>query len=212
MTDTGVFFDLDGTLTDPKLGITRCIQHALSALDEPVPATEELLWCIGPPLRENFVTLIGEQRADQAVQLYRERFADVGLFENEPYRDIHTTLDGLQRRGAPLYVASSKPLVFVEQILERYELARHFQAVFGSGLDGTRVDKGELLEFALGRTGKAGEASVMIGDRRHDAIGAQRNGMAFIGVLYGYGDADELRSAGAETLADWHAQLLDLVR
>ncbi len=206
-----LFFDLDGTLTDPKLGITRCIQYALEGLGEPHQSTEALTWCIGPPLKESFDRLVGPERSSAAVELYRERFAETGLFENEPYAGIHDTLAYLAGQGATLYVASSKPLVFVERILERYELAPFFNGVFGSELDGTRADKSELLEYALAITGVDVTISTMIGDREHDAIGARRNNLEFVGVLYGYGDREELKTAGAQRLATTHEELQTLL-
>ncbi len=202
-----LFFDLDGTLTDPKLGITRCIQYALEELGEPHQPTEALTWCIGPPLQENFERLVGPERSSMAVDLYRKRFAEIGLFENEPYEGIHDTLAHLSEQGATLYVASSKPLVFVERILERYELTAFFNGVFGSELDGTRTDKGELLEYALSVTGVDATTGTMIGDREHDGIGARRNNLEFVGVLYGYGDREELSAAGASVLAATHQDL-----
>jgi len=205
-----IFFDLDGTLTDPKLGITRCLQHALGELGEAVPDTDDLFWCIGPPLRGTFVQLVGEARADQGVQLYRERFAEVGLFENNPYPAIHDTLAALADSGAHLFVASSKPRVFVNRILARYDLAEFFVSAYGSELDGTRTDKSELLEFALADSGVAAAGATMIGDRKHDAIGAANNGLDFVGVLYGYGDRREFDSVGVEVTVDDHSQLLDI--
>jgi len=205
-----MFFDLDGTLTDPKIGITRCIQYALERLDVPVPDTEALTWCIGPPLLGTFEQLVGPGRAQTAVELYRERFADVGLFENNPYPDIHNTLAILVERNAQLYVASSKPLVFVQQILERFELAGFFRGVYGSELDGTRTDKTELLAYALRDAQAIASGALMIGDRKHDAIGAQNNGLDFIGVLYGYGDRDEFASVGVNRMVDVHPEILDI--
>lgn len=206
-----IFFDLDGTLTDPKIGITRCIQYALEKMGEPVPATEDLTWCIGPPLFGNFSQLVGADKAEEGVRLYRERFADIGLFENDPYPEIHETLATLQARGASLYVASSKPLVFVDRILARYELSEFFTRTYGSELDGTRTDKSELLAHALADSNVRQTDAVMIGDRKHDAIGAANNDMDFIGVLYGYGDRLELESVGASVLVDSHHHLLDVL-
>ena len=205
-----LFFDLDGTLTDPKVGITRCIQHALTEMGEPVPPAEALLWCIGPPLQASFERLVGSQRAAAAVRLYRERFADVGLFENTPYPEIHDTLEALAQSGAQLFVASSKPLVFVERILQRYEMAEFFSAVYGSDLDGRRTDKTELLDYALRDSTVEPEGATMIGDRKHDAIGAKNNNLEFVGVLYGYGDRQEFAQVGAEVMIDAHPQLLDI--
>lgn len=205
-----LFFDLDGTLTDPKPGITRCIQHALAELDEPVPDTEALTWCIGPPLQQSFTTLVGERRCEEAVRLYRERFSEVGLYENSLYPGVVETLQALQQRGAILHVASSKPRIYVERILQHFELADHFQQVFGAELDGTRSDKTQLLAHALVQTACPAESAVMIGDRHHDAIGARNNQIEFIGVLYGYGQRDELADAGGSVFIHSPAELLEL--
>lgn len=203
-----IFFDLDGTLTDPKEGITGCIQHALERMGEPVPSKDDLTWCIGPPLVDNFSELVGTERAAEGVALYRQRFSHVGLFENEVYHGIPEVLMSLADKY-PLYVASSKPLVFVDRILEHFELAHFFVRTFGSGLNGTLQDKSELLAHALIETDQTGSKSVMIGDRRHDAIGAKNNGMSFIGALYGYGSADEFRSSGYEEWVEQPQELLE---
>ena len=141
-----IYFDLDGTLTDPKPGITRSIQYALQKLDHPtIPTEDELTWCIGPPLRASFVRLLGgEDYADRAVSLYRERFSDIGLFENAVYDGISEVLTTLSQSGQRLFVATSKPHVFATRIVEHFGLRHHFEHVFGSELDGTRVDKSDL--------------------------------------------------------------------
>ncbi len=190
-----VYFDLDGTLTDPKPGITRCIRYALERMGHAAPSEDELTWCIGPPLRPSLAVLVGETNADRALALYRERFADVGLYENAIYPGIAELLTAL--RGRRLFVATSKPRVYAERILIHFGIAHYFEHVFGSELDGTRADKGALLAHALAATGTAPEKSAMIGDREHDMIGARANAMAGIGVLYGYGSEAELRRAGA---------------
>jgi phosphoglycolate phosphatase len=193
-----IFFDLDGTLTDPKPGITGSIQYALKKLDLPVPSQDELTWCIGPPLRASFVKLLGsEHSADAAVSFYRERFSDVGLYENGVYDGIEDVLAALARPGRRLFVATSKPHVFAERIIDHFGLRRHFERVFGSELDGTRVDKSHLLEYALQQTAVDPSRAIMIGDRSHDIVGAKNNGMGAIGVLYGYGSKEELTTAGA---------------
>ncbi len=193
-----VFFDLDGTLTDPRTGITRSIQYALDKLDHPVPTEPELLWCIGPPLRASFATLLGrDDLADAAVALYRERFADIGLFENAVYPGVADLLSTLCGTGRRLFVATSKPAIYAERIIAHFGLGAHFESVFGSELDGTRADKTELLGYALQITGADAQRAVMIGDRRHDMIGARNHGMTAIGVLYGFGTEAELREAGA---------------
>ena len=194
-----IYFDLDGTLTDPKPGITRSIQYALQKLDHPtMPTEDELTWCIGPPLRASFVRLLGaETSADLAVSYYRERFSDVGLYENGVYDGIGEVLTSLCASGHRLFVATSKPHVFAERIIDHFGLRDHFERVFGSELDGTRVDKSHLLEYALKQASVDPARTLMIGDRSHDMVGAKNNGMKGIGVLYGYGTRDELLDAGA---------------
>jgi len=194
-----IYFDLDGTLTDPKPGITRSIQYALQRLDHPtMPTEDELTWCIGPPLRASFVRLLGaETSADLAVSYYRERFSDIGLYENGVYDGIGEVLTSLCASGHRLFVATSKPHVFAERIIDHFGLRDHFERVFGSELDGTRVDKSHLLEYALKQASVDPSKTLMIGDRSHDMVGAKNNGMTGIGVLYGYGSRDELLEAGA---------------
>lgn len=194
-----IYFDLDGTLTDPKIGITRSIQYALDKLGHPkIPTEDELTWCIGPPLRASFTQLLGnEDSSDLAVSLYRERFADIGIYENSIYGDIADILTALARPGRRLFVATSKPGVFAERIIDHFGLRHHFERVFGSELDGTRSDKTRLLEYALKETSVDPSRAVMIGDRSHDIVGARNNGMSAIGVLYGYGSREELTEAGA---------------
>jgi phosphoglycolate phosphatase len=194
-----IFFDLDGTLTDPKPGITRSIQYALGKLDHPaIPTEDELTWCIGPPLRASFATLLGaETSADLALSYYRERFSDVGLYENGVYAGIRDLLTALGQSGRRMFVATSKPHVFADRIIDHFELRPHFERVFGSELDGTRVHKSDLLAYALRETSVDPARAVMIGDRSHDIVGAKNNGIKGIGVLYGYGSKDELIGAGA---------------
>jgi phosphoglycolate phosphatase len=211
-TETTLFFDLDGTLTDPKPGITGSIQYALAKLGRPVPSQDELVWCIGPPLRASFVTLLGgEEHADRGLALYRERFGDVGLFENSVYPDIEAVLASLGQSHPRMFVATSKPHVFAKRIIEHFGLSRHFEHVFGSELDGTRVHKNDLLAYALQQTGTDPSSALMIGDRSHDVLGAKANGMAAIGVTYGYGSREELISAGARHLCATPRAVLDVI-
>lgn len=206
-----LFLDLDGTLTDPALGIVRCIEHALGALNQPVPEREQLLHWIGPPLRDSFATLLGAQWADQAVALYRERFANVGLYENELYTGVGAALDALCRGGRTLYVVTSKPRVFAERIVEHFGIEGYFASVYGSELDGTRADKAQLIAHALRDARLLPRAVKMIGDRKHDVLGAKANGLDCAGVLWGYGSRQELLLAGADRLyADFDELVADL--
>jgi phosphoglycolate phosphatase len=211
-TEPTLFFDLDGTLTDPKPGITGSIQYALAKLGRKVPSQDELAWCIGPPLRASFVVLLGgEAHADRGVELYRERFSDVGLFENSVYPEIKDVLAKLSQSGFRMFVATSKPHVFARRIIDHFALDHHFERVFGSELDGTRVHKTDLIAYALEQTAVGASHSLMIGDRSHDVLGAKANGIDAIGVTYGYGSRDELIAAGARQLCDSPRAVLDVI-
>ncbi len=203
------FFDLDGTLTDPKPGITRCIQYALERLGFPVPSQDDLVWCIGPPLHASMKKFVGtDELAHHAVELYRERFRDVGLFENEAYAGIEETLAKVAAGGRRLFVATSKPKVYADRIVEHFGLGGLFEHVFGSELDGTRTDKTDLLAYALSAAKVDPARAIMIGDRSHDVVGARKSGMKAIGVLYGYGTLAELTDAGADHLCAAHPDLV----
>lgn len=212
MSSTAIFFDLDGTLTDPRIGITGCLQYALEKLGRPVPGRDELEWCIGPPLHESFVALVGADAAARGVAFYRERFGDVGLFENELYEGIPDVLESLAEQGAQLFVASSKPKVYVDRILDHFELTSWFERVYGSELDGTNTDKRDLLAVALADSGVASSEATLIGDRAHDAIGAAHNAIDFLGVLYGYGSREELEDEGATRFVHEPAELVPALR
>jgi phosphoglycolate phosphatase len=205
-----VYFDLDGTLTDPKPGITRSIQFALRELDYPVPSEDELTWCIGPPLRASLTKLLGtDELADKALLLYRQRFGDIGLFENQVYAGIDEALSEFARSDRRLFVATSKPVIYARRIIDHFKLAGYFERVFGSELDGTNADKTDLLGHALASARIDPSQAIMIGDRSHDMIGARNNGMTAIGVLYGYGSREELVDAGAHHLCATPRTLLD---
>ncbi|MDA9435132.1 HAD family hydrolase [Bradyrhizobium sp. CCBAU 51627] len=205
-----IFFDLDGTLTNPKPGITRSIRYALERLSLAVPDEDELTWCIGPPLHASLQKLTGSpELADRALLLYRERFSDIGLFENEAYAGILDTLATLAATRPRMFVATSKPAVYATRIVDHFGLKPYFERVFGSELDGTRVDKRDLLRYALEETRANADSAIMIGDRSHDVVGARTNGMTAIGVLYGYGSEAELKDAGAHHICAVHPELLD---
>lgn len=198
-----VLLDLDGTLTDPRTGITRCIAHALTALGRTPPATEHLLFAIGPPLRNSFAALLETSDSTQieaAMTIYRELFSTVGLFENELYVGIPELLDDLRSAGYRLWLATAKPHVYAARILEHFQLHLPFDAIYGAELDGTRQDKRDLLAYLLAREQLDAGSCVMIGDRSHDIHAAEANGCKSIGVTWGYGSAEEL--SGADRLCD----------
>ncbi|MCB8819141.1 HAD family hydrolase [Microvirga rosea] len=201
-------FDLDGTLTDPKIGITRSVQYALERLGRPVPDTDALTWMIGPPLIAGFTKLLGgPEDAPEAVRLYRERFGEIGLFENEVYAGIPALLDELKEQGIRLVVATSKPHVYARRIVAHFGLLDSFAAVYGSELDNRNADKRDLIRHIMDLEGFDPGTAVMIGDREHDAIGARANGLPAIGVTWGYGSREELLEAGVVRLVDAPADL-----
>ncbi len=198
-----VLFDLDGTLTDPREGITRSIAHALQRMGIEPPPLEELVFAIGPPLRASLARLIGTDSpsaVEQAIAHYRERFADVGLFENRPYDGVEAALGELAARGARLMVATSKPEVYARRIVEHFALHTHFEAVHGCELDGTREDKRELIAHMIPRRGVDPSRAVMVGDRGADMRAARHHGLAALGALWGYGSREELLEHGASAL------------
>ncbi len=204
-----VLFDLDGTLTDPGIGITNSVAYALKKYGIPVPDRAELYKFIGPPLVDSFMEYYGfsEAQAQQATSYFREYFAQGGLLENQVYDGIETMLQELRRRGKHLCIATSKPEPFAKTILEHFRLAPYFDHIFGASMDTSRNKKGQVIAYALEQCGIADCAKVvMVGDRRHDVLGAAEHGIDCIGVLFGYGDRVELEGAGAayiaETVAD----------
>ena len=200
-----LLFDLDGTLTNPQEGITKCVQHALKAFQIDEPDLEKLIPFIGPPLIQSFMDFYGftEDQARQAVAVYRERFGTVGLFENFPYPGIQEMLKQLQAQGKILAVASSKPGIYVHRILEKFELAQYFQVIEGSNLDGTRVDKKEVIAEVLAQLGNpSSDQLLMIGDRKFDVIGAREMGFGCVGVRFGFAAPGELEESGALYIAE----------
>lgn len=199
-----VFFDLDGTLCDPRQGIVRCFQYALGEMRYPVPPEEQLLRYIGPPLFESFAALLGSDAAlvKRAVDLYRERFVSKGMFENTIYVGIPDALQKLTDAHYQPHVVTSKPTAFARQIIEHFGLERFFHNVYGSELDGTRADKRHLIAHVLDQEQIQPAHAVMIGDREHDIKGAIANGVRPVGVLWGYGSREELTKAGASLLCD----------
>ena len=197
-----VLFDLDGTLTDPRDGIVRSILYALEKMGRPREDSPALNWVIGPPIQKSFPILLETEDAGevaQAVAFFRERFSETGLFENQVYGGVPAMLESLGEYR--LFIATSKPRVFAERILRHFDLDGHFEAIYGSELDGTRIDKADLIAYLLQEEGLDKDA-VMIGDREHDVIGANANGIPCIGVLYGYGSREELTKAGACALCE----------
>jgi len=189
-----ILFDLDGTLTDPKLGITKSVQYALRKFDIHVENLDELVPFIGPPLANSFqeVYHFDAEQAKQAVEDYREYFKDTGIYENDVYPGIRDLLTMLREQGRRLIVATSKPTVFAKRVVAHFELDMYFDDVCGSNLDGTMSDKAEIIQSILDRYQVEKDRVIMIGDRKHDIIGAHKNDIASIGIEYGYGSSEEI--------------------
>lgn len=201
-----ILFNLDGTLTESGEGIINCVQYALEKLGKKEEHPENLQCFIGPPLKEQFMKYAGlsEEEGEKAVVYYRERYTTTGIFENRLYPKIPELLELLKINNKILAVASSKPEVYVKQILEHFQIADYFTVIVGSELDGRRTEKAEVIEEALRRMHLEEERDkvLMVGDRSHDVQGAISCGLQCIGVAYGYGSREELEKAGAVYIAD----------
>lgn len=253
-----LLFDLDGTLTDPALGITRCIAFALEQMGLEPPAPSQLTWCIGPPLGDSFRTLlhsasemdsaqthamseasraqaslqnaakpsaasggadgrspseqlVSDEAVAKAIALYRERFREVGMLENELIAGVPEVLAVLAASGHRLFVATSKPHVYARAILKHFDLATHFEAIHGAELDGTRSHKADLIAHVLEVERLAPAHTLMIGDRHHDIDGARANSLESIGVLWGYGSQEELEGAGCGDVAAKPSELPECI-
>lgn len=210
-----VLFDLDGTLTDSFVGITRSISYALEAMHVAVPDVSELAWCIGPPLEFSFAKLLqthDEMLVQHAVAIYRERYQCKGIYENTVYPNIPECLSALKDMGCTLYVATSKPGVYAQKIIDHFELTPFFKAVHGSELDGTRSNKEELLDYIIASESLLPSETYMVGDRKFDMTGAAHHLLHGIGVLWGYGSLDELQTAGAAWCVNDPEELISLIK
>ena len=205
-----VLFDLDGTLTDPREGITRSIQYGLSKMGIDEPDLTQLEHFIGPPLLQAFMATYGfdEAKAWEAMGFYRERFAVTGLYENEVFEGVTPLLETLVAQGRQLFIATSKPQVYAREIARHFDFARHFKVIYGSELDGTRTNKVELIRHLMAEQGLNPAHTLMIGDRKHDLIGARDNGLDAAAVGYGFGSFEELNSFAPkyhfQTLTELH--------
>ena len=206
--------DLDGTLTQSEEGIIKSAQHALREMGREVPGVDVMRAFIGPPLLDSFMECYGfdKEKAQTAIDYYRERFRVKGLYENVVYDGIPEMLRKLKDSGKKLILATSKPEPFAKEILRHFGLEEYFVYAAGSNFDGTRTAKAEVIEYALESADISDKsACIMIGDREHDIIGANKTGLDSIGVLYGYGNKDELQSAGATFIAENVTDIVKLI-
>ncbi|MDR0222552.1 MAG: HAD-IA family hydrolase [Oscillospiraceae bacterium] len=200
MDKTFLLFDLDGTLTDPFEGIKNSFRHAFEKTGMNIPVDDGLRWVIGPPLRESIKRLgVPEERGEEILTAFREYFVPTGLYENRPYDGIERLLRDLRNKGHVLALATSKVKEYAEKVLERFKLAEYFSFVGGAELDGSRSEKAEVIKYVMENLKISGKDGVyIIGDREHDVKGAKKTGIKSVGVLWGYGDEQELTNAGAD--------------
>ena len=205
-----VIFDLDGTITDPKEGITASVVYALRALGYDAPEKSALEWFIGPPLLQSFMEYTGckESEGKRLIEKYRERYKTIGVHENTLYPGMEALLSTLNNTSKILAVASSKPTIFVRQILDDFQLTKYFTVIEGSDLGGNHVEKEDVLGSALK---KLGRDAVMVGDRKFDILAARKFGLKTIGAGYGYAQGDELIKAGADVIANSPAEIADFL-
>ncbi|MBP5581058.1 MAG: HAD hydrolase-like protein [Ruminococcus sp.] len=207
-----LLFDLDGTLTDSTDGIIKCLEYALERMGYEVP--EDTNKFLGPPLYRSFADFCGmnEEQVNEAVRIFRERYSDVGLFENRVYDGIPEMLQRLRDGGKRIMVATSKPEVYAVRIFDRFGLSQFFEIVGGANINGTRNDKDEVIEYVLDKAGISDRSSVlMIGDRRQDVLGAHKTGLKCMGILWGFGSIEELTEAGADFIAETPEKAADML-
>lgn len=198
-----ILFDLDGTITDSQLGIKNSVAYALNHFGIKVDNMDSLNKYIGPPLRQSFMEFAGlsEENSHIGMTKYREYYGPKGIFENELYFGIVDLFEKLKKDNKKIVLATSKPWIYAEIILEHFNIKKYFDFVAGSELNGVRTKKDDVIKYAIDKYNINTNNAVMIGDRKHDILGAKANGIKTIGVLYGFGSKDELESAGADYIA-----------
>ena len=209
-----ILFDLDGTISDPKVGITKSVQYALQKMNIDEPDLDKLECFIGPPIQASFPEFchFNESETKRAIDYYRERFKEKGMYENEIYEQMPALLQALHDQKLILTVATSKLTEFAEQILTYFNIRQYFELVVGSNLDGTRTAKTDIIEYILQQYPHLKlDDFIMIGDRKHDIIGASNTGIHSIGVTYGYGSLDELTQSNPTFIVNHIDQLKEIL-
>ena len=210
-----ILIDLDGTLTDPKVGITTSARYGLAKVGHQIADSENIDWIIGPPLKASLAKILNvdvdDDLAEQALLGYRERFSVTGLFENHLFDDVPTTLQELKKQGYKLFLATAKPEIYARQILQYFELLQYFDYPYGSELTGERTNKGDLIGYILQQEKLDPMECLMVGDREHDIFGARRFGIETIAVEYGYGSQQELDEAQPKARIKTFAELLNVI-
>lgn len=208
-----IFFDLDGTLTESGEGITKSVQYALEKLGVEAQDLKDLEVFVGPPLLEQFMKYAGfdKKTAEKAIEFYRERYTEKGMFENTVYPGVEETLSELKRRGYRLAVASAKPAFYVTQIMDHFNLSQYFEVIAGTDLNGPKITKSQVIEEALEKMNLSDHRDqvIMVGDRKHDILGARKCDVQCVAVTYGYGSREELEKAQPLQIVDSATELLN---
>ena len=211
MNTKAILFDLDGTLTDSGEGIINCAVYAMEHYGIPIPPREEMRVFVGPPLHQTLAQFgVPQDKLDEAVAIYRERYIPIGAYENTPYPGIRELLEKLQREGHRLYVATSKPETTSVSILEHFDLARYFTKICGASFERSRSTKDQVIAYLLEESGEK-DHMIMVGDTTFDVIGAKAHGIPCIGVSWGYGEVPDMEEAGAVAIAHSMEELYDLL-
>lgn len=209
-----ILFDLDGTITDSGEGITKSVQYALKYFGIEADNLEDLHKFIGPPLKDSFMRYydFDDKNAEIGLIKYREYYADKGIYENKLYDGITYVFEALKSKGKKIILATSKPEVYAKQILSYFKIDHYFTYAAGADFEETRVNKGDVIKYALKEAGISDLSKVvMVGDREHDIIGAKENNIKSIGVLYGYGNVIELTQARADYIVKDTKELLNII-
>ena len=199
-----LFFDLDGTINNSSLGIIKAVKYALSNFDIDTDDQEFLRRYIGPPLVDCFMEFNGLTNDDalKALKFYRDYYNTIGKFENQVYDGVIELLEELNEKGANLYIATSKPEDVVSDIIDHFDLRKYFKGVFGASLDSKRNKKTAVIRYALKKGNIKADCSIMIGDHKHDILGAKDNGLKSVAVTYGYGEKEELINSKPDYIVD----------
>lgn len=207
-----ILFDLDGTLTDSGEGIMNCAKLALEHYGLPIPSEAELRTFVGPPLHDSFIRFgVPAEEADNAIKIYRSRYIPIGKFENHPYEGIQDTLEKLKALGHTLYVATSKPETMSVEILEHFDMAKYFDIIAGASFDRSRSSKEDVIAYLLDQCGDYDE-KIMVGDTAFDVIGAKAHGIPTVGVAWGYGKVEDMKNAGAVSIAYTMDELFEALK
>ena len=208
-----ILFDLDGTITDSAEGIINCVEHALRQMGRDVPQRSSLYRFIGPPLMDSFRNFCGmdNEQAAEATRLYRERYKNIGIFENAVYSGAAEMLARIRAAGRRTALATSKPEVYARRIISHFCLDEYFDFVGGAEMTGERTNKAAVIRYVMKSCGAEADKTLMVGDRHHDIEGAAAEGIDSLGVLYGYGSKEELEKAGADYIAETPAQTADII-